>query len=94
MPSLSLDGQRSWIDHYQGLEEEVKGRHFRLNLPLIEKEPDLGDVNKMAQLEDQVQNHPGDIESIARALIKACEPAGQGNRDVTNSVPSVVSVNA
>jgi protein-L-isoaspartate O-methyltransferase len=33
LQSLSLNGQLSWEDHWHGLEEEAKKRHFRLNLP-------------------------------------------------------------
>ncbi|KAH6704168.1 acyl transferase/acyl hydrolase/lysophospholipase [Leptodontidium sp. MPI-SDFR-AT-0119] len=47
MQSLSLNGQLSWEDHWHGLDEEEKKRHFRLNLPLIGQEPRIDDVDKM-----------------------------------------------
>lgn len=68
MQSLSLNGQVSWEDHWSGLEEEAKRQQFRLNLPLVGKEPDIDDVDKMQHLHDQIQYHLGDIEGIARAF--------------------------
>ena len=68
MESLSLNGQISWEDHWSGLEEEAKRQQFRLNLPLVGKEPDIDDVDKMQYLHDQIPYHLGDIEGIARAF--------------------------
>lgn len=68
MQSLSMNGQLSWEDHWHGLGEEAKKRHFRLNLPLIGKEPALDDVNMMQNLYDQIQYHLNDMEGIVRAF--------------------------
>ncbi|KAH9204666.1 acyl transferase/acyl hydrolase/lysophospholipase [Leptodontidium sp. 2 PMI_412] len=68
MQSLSLNGQLSWEDHWSGLEEDAKKQQFRLNLPLVGKEPEIDDVGKMEYLHDQIQHHLGDIEGIARAF--------------------------
>ncbi|KAH8799403.1 hypothetical protein F5884DRAFT_869331 [Xylogone sp. PMI_703] len=68
MQSLSLNGQISWEDHWSGLEEEAKAQQFRLNLPLVGKEPDIDDVDKMQYLYDQIRYHLGDIDGIARAF--------------------------
>ena len=68
MQSLSLNGQISWEDHWYGLEEETKKQQFRLNLPLIGKEPDIDDVDKMQYLYDQVPYHLGDMDGIVRAF--------------------------
>ncbi|KAH7378945.1 acyl transferase/acyl hydrolase/lysophospholipase [Cadophora sp. MPI-SDFR-AT-0126] len=68
MQSLSLNGQLSWEDHWHGLDEEEKKRHFRLNLPLIGQEPRIDDVDKMQYLRDQIYHHLGDMEGIARAF--------------------------
>jgi hypothetical protein len=68
LQSLSLNGQLSWEDHWHGLEEEAKKRHFRLNLPLVGEEPQIDDVDKMQYLQDQIRHHLGDIEGIARAF--------------------------
>jgi len=68
MQSLSLNGQISWEDHWSGLEEDAKRQQFRLNLPLVGKEPEIDDVDKMQYLHDQIQYHLGDIEGIARAF--------------------------
>ena len=69
MESLSLNGQNSWDDHWYGLEEETKTKHFRLNLPLVGKEPEIDDVDAMQSLYDKVTHHVGDIEGIARAFM-------------------------
>jgi hypothetical protein len=71
MSSLSMDGQRNWEDHWHGLPDDVKGRHFRLNLPLSHKEPKLDDVDAMNSLEDDVQSYLGDIQGLSRALMAA-----------------------
>jgi len=68
MDSLSLNGQLSWEDHWYGLGEEAKKRQFRLNLPLVGKEPDLDNVDEMEYLYDQIPHHLGDLEGIARAF--------------------------
>lgn len=68
MQSLSLNGQISWEDHWHGLEEETKKQQFRLNLPLIGKEPDIDDVDKMQYLYDKIRYHLGDMEGIVRAF--------------------------
>lgn len=68
MQSLSLNGQLSWEDHWYGLEEDAKKQQFRLNLPLVDKEPDIDDVDKMQYLYDQIRYHLGDIEGIVRAF--------------------------
>lgn len=68
MQSLSLNGQLSWEDHWHGLGEEAKKRHFRLNLPLVGEEPALDDVDKMQYLYDQIQHQLGDMEDIVRAF--------------------------
>ncbi|PVH67631.1 FabD/lysophospholipase-like protein [Cadophora sp. DSE1049] len=68
MQSLSLNGQLSWEDHWHGLDEEEKKRHFRLNLPLTGQEPRIDDVDKMQYLRDQIYHHLGDMEGIARAF--------------------------
>ena len=68
MQSLSLNGQTSWEDHWSGLDEDAKRRQFRLNLPLVGKEPEIDDVDKMQYLHNQIRYHLGDIESIARAF--------------------------
>jgi hypothetical protein len=69
MESLSLNGQISWEDHWLGLDEDVKKQHYRLNLPLSEKEPNIDSVDKMQYLYDQVQHHLGDIKGISRAFM-------------------------
>ena len=68
MQSLSLNGQLSWEDHWSGLGEDAKRQHFRLNLPLVGKEPEIDDVDKMQYLHEQIQYHLGDIDGIARAF--------------------------
>ena len=68
MQSLSLNGQLSWEDHWHGLDEEEKKRHFRLNLPLVGQEPRIDDVDKMQYLRNQIYHHLGDMEGIARAF--------------------------
>jgi hypothetical protein len=68
MESLSLNGQISWEDHWYGLEEEAKKQQFRLNLPLVGKEPEIDDVDKMQYLYDQIRYHLGDLEGIVRAF--------------------------
>jgi hypothetical protein len=68
LQSLSLNGQLSWEDHWAGLEDEAKKQQFRLNLPLVGKEPNIDDVEKMQYLYDQIQYHLGDIHGIARAF--------------------------
>jgi len=72
MQSLSLNGQLSWEDHWHGLDEEAKKQHFRLNLPLVDREPGIDDVDKMQYLHDQIPSHLGDMEGIVRAF-KAVE---------------------
>jgi hypothetical protein len=69
MESLSLHGQNSWDDHYHGLDEEARKRHYRLNLPLHGKEPDIDDVGMMQSLSDEVAYNLGDVDGIARAFI-------------------------
>lgn len=68
MSSLSLDGGNSWKDHWLGLEEEAKGQHFRLDLPLKGKEPEIDAVDQIPKLQRQVRNHLGDLKGLARAL--------------------------
>lgn len=68
MESLSLNGQISWEDHWSGLEEDAKRQQFRLNLPLVGKEPEIDDVDQMQYLHDQIPYHLGDIEGISRAF--------------------------
>ncbi|CAD6446983.1 b9c83bf3-81e0-4ea9-9d44-27052d8730c6-CDS [Sclerotinia trifoliorum] len=68
MQSLSLNGQLSWEDHWHGLDEEEKKRHFRLNLPLVGQELRIDDVGKMQYLRDQIYHHLGDMEGITRAF--------------------------
>ncbi|KAH6675990.1 acyl transferase/acyl hydrolase/lysophospholipase [Halenospora varia] len=66
--SLSLNSQISWEDHWSGLEDDAKRQQFRLNLPLVGKEPEIDDVDKMQYLHNQIRYHLGDIEGIARAF--------------------------
>lgn len=68
MQSLSLNGQLSWEDHWSGLPEDAKRQQFRLNLPLVGKEPSIDDVGSMQYLQDQIQYHLDDIGGIARAF--------------------------
>ena len=58
MESLSLNGQNSWDDHWHGLDDKVKMRHFRLNLPLRGKELAIDNVSQMLNLENQVYHYP------------------------------------
>ncbi|CZT53522.1 uncharacterized protein RSE6_15143 [Rhynchosporium secalis] len=64
MQSLSLNGQLSWEDHWHGLDEEEKKRHFRLNLPLVGREPRIDEVDKMQYLRNEIQHHLSDMEGI------------------------------
>jgi hypothetical protein len=68
MESLSLNGQTSWEDHWFGLDEEAKKRQFRLNLPLVGKEPRIDDVDMIPYLYEQIQYHLGDMEGIVRVF--------------------------
>jgi hypothetical protein len=68
MESLSLNGQMSWDDHWFGLDDESKKRQFRLNLPLVGKEPQIDNVDKIPYLYNQVQYHLGDMEGIERVF--------------------------
>ena len=68
LQSLSLNGQLSWEDHWSGLPDDAKKQQFRLNLPLVGKEPSIDDVGSMQYLQDQIQYHLEDIEGIARAF--------------------------
>jgi hypothetical protein len=68
MSSLSLDGGNSWKDHWHGLEEDTKGQHFRLDLPLKGNEPHIDDVDQMPSLQDQVRHNLGDLNGLARAF--------------------------
>jgi hypothetical protein len=70
--SISLHGRNSWIDHLNGLNEETKAQHFRLDLPLTGKEPGIDEVDKVEYIQSQVPLHLGGIEGIARAF-KAAE---------------------
>lgn len=68
MPSLSLNGENCWQDHFYGLEKDIRASHFRPDLPLQSKEPRINDVEKMPLLQDLTQSHAVDLEEIARAL--------------------------
>jgi hypothetical protein len=68
MSSLSLDSGNSWKDYWHGLEEDVKGQHFRLDVPLKGKVPDIDEVDQMSSLQGQVGNNLGDMDGIARAF--------------------------
>jgi hypothetical protein len=70
--SISLHGRNSWIDYLNRLNKETKAQYFRLDLPLIGKEPGIDEVDKMEYLQNQVPLYLGDIEGIARAF-KAAE---------------------
>ena len=67
MSSLSLDSGNNWKDHWLGLEEETRGQHFRLNLPLKGKVPDLDDVDQIPRLQHEVRHHVGDLKGVSRA---------------------------
>ena len=66
--SLSLDGGNSWRDHWLGLEEDVKGQHFRLDLPIKDKEPKINNVSQIPKLQRQVQHHLDKLKGLARAI--------------------------
>ncbi|TGO06778.1 hypothetical protein BTUL_0563g00010 [Botrytis tulipae] len=67
MSSLSLDGDMNWKDYWHGLEEEIKGRHFRLDISL-RREPDLDDAGQIDSLQAHVRRGLGDLKDIARAF--------------------------
>ncbi|KFY69541.1 hypothetical protein V496_00161 [Pseudogymnoascus sp. VKM F-4515 (FW-2607)] len=68
MSSLSLDSSNSWKDYWYGLEEDIKGQHFRLDVPLKGKVPDIDEIDEMSSLQDQVGNNLGDLKGLDRAL--------------------------
>ncbi|OBT56265.1 hypothetical protein VE04_05112 [Pseudogymnoascus sp. 24MN13] len=68
MSSLSLDSGNSWKDHWHGLEKDIKGQHFRLDVPLKGRVPNIDEVDQMADLQDQVRNNLGDMDGLARAF--------------------------
>jgi hypothetical protein len=68
MSSLSLSGENSWRDHWHGLHEKTRVRHFRLDLPLTEQEPRLDDADKMQDMERLVRLDSGSLKDISRAL--------------------------
>jgi hypothetical protein len=50
MSSLSLDSGNSWKDHWHGLEKDIKGQHFCLDVPLKGRVPNIDEVDQMADL--------------------------------------------
>src|SRR5947199_2637516 len=52
----SLDGQNSWSDHLNRLDDEARGNHFRLNISLKDA-PKLDEIDKMHELRRGVQLH-------------------------------------
>jgi hypothetical protein len=68
MSSLSLDSGNNWKDHWLGLEEEKRGQHFRLDLPLKGKEPLIDDAHQIPQLQHEVRHHLGDLKGVSRAV--------------------------
>jgi hypothetical protein len=68
MSSLSLSGENSWSDHWHGLHEKTKARHFRLDLPLTDREPSLDAVDKMQELQELVRRDSGGLKDLSRAL--------------------------
>jgi hypothetical protein len=50
MSSLSLVSSNSWKDHWHGLEEDIKGQHFRLDVLLKGRVPNINEVDQMSNL--------------------------------------------
>ena len=68
MSSLSLSGENSWRDHWDGLQQKTRTNHFRLDLSLAGQEPCLDEVNKMQELQELVGRDLGRLKDLSRAL--------------------------
>ena len=72
----SLDGERTWRDSVNRMEEQRKTNCFRLNVGLPAVEPQLDDVSQMENLRQSVCLQPGDtrrddLRRIVGALLAA-----------------------
>ena len=54
MSSPSLDGQTSWLDLLNGLEDEERKNYYRLNLSFDGTEPELDDASCMPDIRQKV----------------------------------------
>ncbi|KAI9848884.1 MAG: hypothetical protein M1837_006400 [Sclerophora amabilis] len=54
---LSLDGEKAWRDLFNTLSDDLRYRFFRLNLKMLESEPDLDDTLKMGALKAMAREH-------------------------------------
>ncbi|KAI9727191.1 MAG: hypothetical protein M1834_008499 [Cirrosporium novae-zelandiae] len=69
--SPSMDGQISWNDHVNRLDEIMRNNHFRLNSALQGEEPGLDDVDRMEELRHSVTHYlftHDDLYAVVRAL--------------------------
>jgi len=70
----SLDGERTWRDLSNRLDDTSKADYFRLNVPFLGDEPRLDDVGCMGELRRSVQLQPNglrDRSNVAFALLVA-----------------------
>ena len=68
MSSLSLSSKNSWSNHWYNLQYKAKVNYFQLDLPLIDQEPNLDEVDKIQELQDLVHRDLGSLKDISRAL--------------------------
>jgi hypothetical protein len=62
--SPSLDGEQSWTQLMNRLDEASKANYFRLNSPLdMEKEPELDDVSQMPYLRETGRLHASALDN-------------------------------
>ena len=70
----SLDGEQTWRDAVNRLDDRRKRKYFRLNVQFRGQEPRLDDVHSMDELRRSVLLQPSDVgnlKSIAFALLAA-----------------------
>ena len=68
----SLDGERTWRDSINRLDDERRRKYFRLNVELPTTEPHLDDVTQMDGLRESVRLQPQrtkDVEDVLFALL-------------------------
>ncbi|KAL9128704.1 MAG: hypothetical protein Q9217_002665 [Psora testacea] len=64
----SLDGERTWRDSVNRLDDQRRAKYFRLNVQLDGQEPRLDDVKQIEGLRDSVHMQPDDGKDLERAL--------------------------
>ncbi|PPJ60731.1 hypothetical protein CBER1_11369 [Cercospora berteroae] len=64
----SMDGEKSWKEFYNGLDEKDQSRFHRLNLPMPRGQPPLDDVAAMTSLESQATAHIQDTDRTQHVI--------------------------